>query len=138
MVDVLEGAAEGSELPARLLGDEHLPQAVPVDRLAGLDRHVGHLLRAVPAHLRRRALSTGLSAFVLSLAAALRPRSGMGQNETVLYGEWPVQWCVRARVIWWVQVGRKELLLALDWALCQIFGLGRMLRLRQSFALNQN
>jgi hypothetical protein len=90
MVDVLEGAAEGSELPARLLGDEHLPQAVPVDRLAGLDRHVGHLLRAVPAHLRRRTLSTGLSAFVLSLAAAaadaLRPRNGIGQNETVLYG----------------------------------------------------
>jgi hypothetical protein len=53
VVDVLEGAAEGGELPARLLGDEHLGHAVPVDRLAGLDRHVGHLLRAVPAHLSR-------------------------------------------------------------------------------------
>jgi hypothetical protein len=54
VVDVLEGAAEGGELLAGLLGDEHLGQAVPVDRLAGLRRGVRHLLHhAVPAHLAR-------------------------------------------------------------------------------------
>ena len=54
VVDVLEGAAEGGELLAGLLGDEHLAQAVPVDRLAGLRRGIRHLLHhAVPAHLAR-------------------------------------------------------------------------------------
>jgi hypothetical protein len=40
LVDVLEGAAEGGELPAGLLGDEQLGHAVPVDRLADLHRSV--------------------------------------------------------------------------------------------------
>ena len=51
VVDVLEGAAEGVELLARLVGDEHLGHPLPVDRLPGLRGHLRHLLHAVPAHL---------------------------------------------------------------------------------------
>jgi hypothetical protein len=82
VVYVLEGAAEGGELLARLLGDEHLGHAVPVDRLAGLHRHVGHLLRAVAAHLRRPAAASSLPPAPLSRCrrrcAALRPHEEMG------------------------------------------------------------
>ena len=60
VVDVLEGAAEGGELLARFLGDEHLGHAVPVDRLAGLHRHIDHLLRAVAAHILRPAAASSL------------------------------------------------------------------------------
>jgi len=56
VIDVLEGAAEVGELLTGLIGDKHLGQAVPVDRLAGLRRRVGHLLHhPVPAHLARLA-----------------------------------------------------------------------------------
>ena len=82
VVDVLEGAAEGGELLARLLGDEHLGHAVPVDRLAGLHRHIGHLLRAAAAHLRRPAAASSLPPVApLSRCrrrAALRPHEEMG------------------------------------------------------------
>ena len=81
VVDVLEGAAKGGELLARLLGDEHLGHAVPVDRLAGLHRHIGHLLRAAAAHLRRPAAASSLPPAPLSRCrrrAALRPHEEMG------------------------------------------------------------
>jgi len=73
VVDVLEGAAEVGELLAGLLGDKHLGQAVPVDRLAGLRRRVGHLLHhPVPAHLARLPSPR--------TAAAADPRSPWRQN----------------------------------------------------------